>query len=131
MASPRRHRVALLRAREALQRKCLRRRAAPKGVETGPIIGPYLRHIRNLKPVCKLNTGGGAAKYGEIFASPPLLFYTPRSTWRGATNQSPPAGVKTHGLGERVPIYATYEMCGSVYKLHTGGAAVKGRGDMD
>ena len=54
--------------------------------------GFYLRHIRNLCSVYKLNTGGGATK-----------------------------GVGAHALGPRVPVYAKYEICGSVYKLNTGG----------
>ena len=56
----------------------------PQGWRAGDSkISPYLRHIRNLKPVYKLNTGGGAAKYGEILLSTPLSTqqFSPRVWW--------------------------------------------------
>ena len=47
--------------------------------------------------VYSLNTGGGAVK-----------------------------GMGTRGLGPRVPIYATYEICESVYRINTGNAGKRG-----
>ena len=35
------------------------------------------------------------------------------------------SGLGTHGLWSRVSIYATYDDCGSVYRLNTGGGAAK------
>ena len=65
---------------------------------------PFHATTRNLKPVYRLNTGGGAAKYG-IFVVFPLFLPTPP---RPDDALSPVDG--NHMDQHR--IYAKYEICG-------------------
>ena len=80
----------------------------------------------SLWSVYRINTSGGAARYGRIGVSSCLCgaMIVPSRPPRDR-RRPPPPSEGTHGLGPRVPIYATYGFEGAVCRPNLAGGAAE------